>query len=139
MTDTQTSPDTTAEKDAPPAVELPWADVSVEHHKMLRLAPLQTDRNTGGRPLRFVEFGYAERNDKEHSLMRMAITLPGQRAQRTEPSGCVGRPHQQACAFRPDSGLQIEPLNRGIGRFLAAQGINWAKNAGPPTPSTAWT
>lgn len=46
MTDTQTSPDTTAEKDAPPAVELPWADVSVEHHKMLRLAPLQTDRHT---------------------------------------------------------------------------------------------
>ena len=77
MTDTQTSPDTTAEKDAPPAVELPWADVHVEHHKMLRLAPLQTDRNTGGRPLRFVEFGYAERSSKEKSLMRMAIKLPG--------------------------------------------------------------
>ena len=50
MTDTQTSPDTPAEKDAPPAVELPWADVHAEHHKMLRLAPLKTDRNTGGRP-----------------------------------------------------------------------------------------
>ncbi|HCS45179.1 MAG TPA: hypothetical protein DIW52_20520, partial [Pseudomonas sp.] len=29
------------------------------------------------------------------------------------------------------SGLQIEPMNRGIGRFMAAQGISWAKNRWP--------
>ncbi len=110
MTDTQTSPDTTAEKDVPPAVELPWADVHVEHHKMLRLAPLQTDRNTGGRPLRFVEFGYAERNNKEHSLMRMSIALPGQRVRKEQNHLDVWVDHTtKRVHFGPDSGLQIEP------------------------------
>jgi hypothetical protein len=132
MTDTQTSPDTTAEKDAPPAAELPWADVHVEHHKMLRLAPLQTDRNTGGRPLRFVEFGYAERNSKEKSLMRMAIKLPSQRVRKEQNHLDVWVDHTtKRVSFGPDSGLQIEPLNRGIGRFMAAQGINWAKKRWP--------
>ena len=132
MTDTQTSPDTTAEKDAPPAVELPWADVHVEHHKMLRLAPLQTDRNTGGRPLRFVEFGYAERNSKEHSLMRMAIKLPGQRVRKEQNHLDVWVNHTtKRVHFGPESGLQIEPMNRGIGRYMAAQGITWAKKRWP--------
>ena len=132
MTDTQTSPDTSAEKDAPPAVELPWADVHVEHHKMLRLSPLQTDRNTGGRPLRFVEFGYAERNDKERSLMRMSISLPGQRVRKEQNHLDVWVDHaDKRVHFGPQSGLQVEPLNRGIGRFLAAQGINWAKKRWP--------
>ncbi|MNG09019.1 hypothetical protein D3C84_924140 [compost metagenome] len=27
----------------------------------------------------------------------------------------------------PDSGLQIEPLNRGLGRFLLAQAVSWAQ------------
>lgn len=132
MTDTQTSPDTTAEKDVPPAVELPWADVHAEHNKMLRLAPLQTDRHTGGRPLRFVEFGYAERHSKEQSLMRMAIKLPGQRVRKEQNHLDVWVNHTtKRVHFGPDSGLQIEPLNRGIGRFVAAQGINWAKKRWP--------
>jgi hypothetical protein len=128
MTDTPTSPDTPAEQEAPPAVELPWADVHVEHQKMLRLAPLQTDRNTGGRPLRFVEFGYAERHDKERSLMRMTITLPGQRVRKEQNHLDVWVDHvDKTVGFGPDSGLQIEPMNRGIGRFMAAHAINWAK------------
>ncbi|MHC8391130.1 hypothetical protein ACYZTM_24495 [Pseudomonas sp. MDT2-39-1] len=132
MTDNQTSPDTTAEKDAPPAVELPWADVHVEHHKMLRLAPLQTDRNTGGRPLRFVEFGYADRNSKEHSLMRMSIKLPGQRVRKEQNHLDVWVNHTtKRVHFEPESGLQIEPMNRGIGRFMATQGITWAKKRWP--------
>jgi len=132
MTDTQTSTDTPAETEAPPAVELPWADVHVEHHKMLRLAPLQTDRNTGGRPLRFVEFGYAERNDKAHSLMRMSITLPAQRVRKEQNHLDVWVDHaEKRVHFGPESGLQVEPLNRGIGRFMIAQGINWAKKRWP--------
>ena len=132
MTDTPTSPDTTAEKEAPPAVELPWADVDVEHPKMLRLAPLQTDRSTGGRPLRFVEFGYAERQDKVRSLLRMRITLPGQRVRKEQNHLDVWVDHlEKRVHFGPDSGLQIEPLNRGIGRFMAAFGINWAKKRWP--------
>ncbi|WP_392890309.1 hypothetical protein ACF6ZU_02250 [Pseudomonas migulae] len=132
MTDTPTSPDTTAEKDAPTAAEQPWADVHAEHHRMLRLAPLQTDRNTGGRPLRFVEFGYAERNDKQRSLLRMSISLPGQRVRKEQNHLDVWVDHTtKSVHFGPDSGLQIEPMNRGIGRYMAAQGITWAKKRWP--------
>ncbi len=99
---------------------------------MLRLAPLQTDRNTGGRPLRFVEFGYAERNSKEHSLMRMAIKLPGQRVRKEQNHLDVWVDHTaKRVHFVPESGLQIEPMNRGIGRYMAAQGITWVKKRWP--------
>ena len=132
MTDTPTSPATAAEQDAPPAVEQPWADVHAEHRQMLRLAPLQTDRNTGGRPLRFVEFGYAERHDKERSLMRMSITLPGQRVRKEQNLLDVWVDHQdKSVHFGPDSGLQIEPMNRGVGRFMATHGITWLKQRWP--------
>lgn len=127
MTDTQTSPDTPAETPAAPVAELPWADVQTEHHKMLRLAPLKTDRATGARPLRFVEFSYAERHSKERSLLRMSIQLPGQRVRKEQNHLDVWADHvEKRLYFSPDS-LQVEPLNRGIGRFLAAQGITWAK------------
>ena len=62
---------------------LPWADLAAEHFQLLRLAALPTDRNTGARPLRFVQFGYAERHDKAHSLLRMEIQLPGRRCTRS--------------------------------------------------------
>ncbi|MGE8177910.1 hypothetical protein [Pseudomonas fluorescens] len=128
MTDTQNSPDTAPQTSATEVVDLPWSDVQAEHHKMLRLAPLKTDRATGGRPLRFVEFGYAERNSKERSLLRMSISLPGQRVRKEQNHLDVWVDHEtRRVHFGPDSGLQIEPLNRGIGRFLAAQGITWAK------------
>ncbi|MDQ0125760.1 hypothetical protein J2W17_004730 [Pseudomonas lini] len=132
MTDTPTSPDITAETETAPMVELPWADVQVEHRRLLRLTPLQTDRTTGARPLRFVEFGYAHRLGKEHSLMRMNITLPGQRVRKEQNHLDVWVDHStQRVHFSPDSGLQIEPMNRGLGRFVAAQGIDWAKQRWP--------
>lgn len=128
MTDTQNSPETAADETAPEAVELPWADVHAEHHKMLRLAPLQTDRATGGRPLRFVEFGYAERNNKDRSLLRMSIQLPNQRVRKEQNHLDVWVDHATLRVhFGPESGVQIEPWNRGIGRFLLAQGISWAQ------------
>ena len=98
MTTTEATPEpnaeTPAEKtEAIDAAALPWADVQAEHFKMLRLAPLTTDRATGLRPLRFVQFGYAERQDKVRSLLRMRITRPGQRvrkdALRVDASGTV--------------------------------------------------
>ena len=127
MTETETSPDTTGETAAPPSAELPWADVQAEHHKMLRLAPLKTDRATGARPLRFVEFSYAERHSKERSLLRMSIQLPGQRVRKEQNHLDVWADHvEKRLHFSPES-LQVEPMNRGIGRFLGAQGIAWAK------------
>lgn len=112
----------------PEAPPLPWADVQPEHFKMLRLAPLQTDRSTGARPLRFVQFGYAERNNAEHSLLRMNIQLPNQRVRKEQNHLDVWVDHTtHRIRVRPDSGLQLEPLNRGVGRFLMAQGIQWAQ------------
>lgn len=128
MTETRISPETAADESALEEVELPWADVHAEHHRMLRLAPLQTDRATGGRPLRFVEFGYAERHDKERSLMRMSIQLPNQRVRKEQNHLDLWVDHAtRRVHFGPDSGLQIEPWNRGIGRFLMAQGLRWAQ------------
>ncbi|WP_434985146.1 hypothetical protein [Pseudomonas protegens] len=132
MTDTPNSPATEQEAAPPEAPPLPWADVQAEHHKMLRLAPLQTDRATGGRPLRFVEFGYAERNNKEHSLLRMTISLPGQRVRKEQNHLDVWVEHDtRRVHFEPEGGLQVEPLNRGIGRFLLAQAAQWAQKKWP--------
>jgi hypothetical protein len=132
MTDPPNSPATEQEAAAPEAPPLPWADVQAEHHKMLRLAPLQTDRATGGRPLRFVEFGYAERNNKEHSLLRMTISLPGQRVRKEQNHLDVWVEHDtRRVHFEPEGGLQVEPLNRGIGRFLLAQAAQWAQKKWP--------
>jgi len=104
------------------------SDLQAEHFKMLRLAPLATDRATGGRPLRFVQFGYAERNNKDRSLLRMVIQLPGQRVRREQNHLDIWADHAtQRVHFGPGNSLEIEPVNRGIGRFLVAQGAAWAK------------
>ena len=116
------------ETPAPEVVPQLWDDVQPEHFQMLRLAPLQTDRATGGRPLRFVQFGKAERHNKEKSLLRMNIQLPGQRVRREQNHLDVWVDHEaHVVSFGPDSGIQIEPWNRGIGRFLIAQAIHWAQ------------
>ncbi|NWA03925.1 hypothetical protein [Pseudomonas gingeri] len=128
MTDTQASPESNAAAAEPAPVDLPWADVQPEHFKMLRLAPLTTDRATGGRPLRFVQFGYAERNNKERSLLRMSIQLPAQRVRKEQNQLDMWVDHTtKRVHFGPESGLQVEPWNRGIGRFLVAQAAIWAQ------------
>ena len=73
MSDTPSPPADSPEPATPEAPPRPWADVQPEHFKMLRLAPLPTDRSTGARPLRFVQFGYAERHNKEQSLLRLDV------------------------------------------------------------------
>jgi len=131
MTETQASTESTAEAAETPPVDLPWADVQAEHFKLLRLAPLPTERSTGARPLRFVQFGYAERHSKERSLLRLEIQLPGQRVRKEQNHLDVWVDHStKRLHFGPESGLQIEPANRGIGRFLAAQAAIWAQKKG---------
>ncbi|WP_338477973.1 hypothetical protein VRB67_16205 [Pseudomonas trivialis] len=133
MTITEATPEPTTDTpaDAPEAVEaaaLPWADVQAEHFKMLRLAPLAIDRATGARPLRFVQFGYAERHDAQRSLLRMVIELPSQRVRREQNQLDVWVDHEtHRVHFGPGNSLEIEPVNRGLGRFLVAQAAAWAK------------
>ncbi|MNJ35418.1 hypothetical protein D3C77_301540 [compost metagenome] len=122
----QDAPDT--QEEAPEPAPLPWADVTPEHFQMLRLAPLPTDRNCGARPLRFVQYGYAERHNKDTSLLRMAIQLPGQKVRKEQNHLDIWVDHlEKRVHIGPDSGLQIEPLNRGLGRFMLAHAVSWAQ------------
>lgn len=113
---------------APEPAPLPWAEVIAEHFQLLRLAPLPTDRNSGARPMRFVQYGYAERHNKETSLLRMVIQLPGQKVRKEQNCLDIWVDHQEKRVhIGPDSGLQLEPLNRGLGGFLLSQAIAWAQ------------
>lgn len=105
-----------------------WEEVQAEQFSMLRLAPLPTDRATGVRPLRFVEFGRAERHSKDFSLLRMRYHLPGQKTRKEQNNLDIWIDHaNRTVRFGPESGLQIEPMNRGLGRFMLAQGVQWAQ------------
>jgi hypothetical protein len=106
----------------------PWAELGAEHFQLLRLAPLPADRHTGLRPLRFVRLGRAERHSAEQSLLRLNVEIPGQRLRREQNVLEVWADHRsREVRFGADKGLQIEPANRGLGRFLLAQGIAWAR------------
>ncbi|MFF7061264.1 hypothetical protein [Pseudomonas sp. NPDC008258] len=113
-------------EDPQPSAALPWADLAVEHFQLLRLAALPTDRSTGARPLRFVQFGYAERHDKANSLLRMEIQLPGQKVHKEQNRLDIRVDHDERLVrIGNEHGLQLEPVNRGIGRFMLAQAVLW--------------
>lgn len=106
----------------------PWQDLPAEPFQLLRLAPLSTDRNTGARPLRFVQLRRGERHSPEQSLLRLEIDLPGQKVRREQNILDVWVDHRsREVRFADDKGLQIEPVNRGLGRYLAAHSILWAR------------
>ncbi|TBU88983.1 hypothetical protein [Phytopseudomonas dryadis] len=126
MTDSQTPATADEAEKVEPAH--PWAQLAPEHFRLLRLAPLPIDRHTGARPLRFVQLGRVERHSKEHSLLRLSIQLPGQKVRKEQNVLELWLDHRNKEArFGPDSGLNLEPQNRGLGRFLLAQAAAWAK------------
>ncbi|MES2818914.1 MAG: hypothetical protein V4812_08040 [Pseudomonadota bacterium] len=106
----------------------PWAELGPEQFRLLRLAPLTTDRQTGARPLRFAQLGRLERHARERSLLRLNLQLPGERVHKGHNVLEVWADHRtQELRFGPDGGLHLQPQNRGLGRFLLAQGILWAQ------------
>ncbi|EKT4524409.1 hypothetical protein QEM13_003702 [Pseudomonas putida] len=126
MTDAPAAVEADEEPQAPESAPLPWEDLAPEHFQLLRLAPLPTERTSGARPLRFVEFGHAERHSKEHSLLRLVIRLPGQKVRKEQNHLDIRVDHEQRLVrIGGDSGLQLEPLNRGLGRFLLGQAVQW--------------
>ena len=131
MTDTNlpdTDADAASDEQAPAEKVHPWTDLPPEHFRLLRLAPLQIDRHTGARPLRFVQLGRVERHSKEQSLLRLSIQVPGQRLRKEQNVLEVWIDHRsKEVRFGGDKGLHVEPANRGLGRFLLAQGIAWAR------------
>ncbi|MEX6503309.1 hypothetical protein [Pseudomonas zhanjiangensis] len=105
----------------------PWADLAPEHFRLLRLAALPVDRASGARPLRFVQLGRVVRHSKALSLLRLSVQLPAQRLRKEQNLLEVWIDHQRKeVRFGPDKGLSTEPGNRGLGRFLLAQGAAWA-------------
>jgi hypothetical protein len=131
MTDQQTPP-TAAEIDGQPPAEMekahPWAELDPEQFSLLRLAPLPIDRHTGPRPLRFIQMGRLERQSPRQSLLRLTLQLPGQRLRKEQNVLEVWADHRQKLLrFAPDDGLHLEPENRGLGRFILAQAIAWAR------------
>lgn len=106
----------------------PWSGLAPEHFDLLRLSPLPVDRHTGARPLRFVELGRIERHSPELSMLRLVVNLPDQHLRKARNMLEVWVDHRsKEVRFGPDSGLQVEPPNRGLGRFLMAQGIAWVR------------
>lgn len=106
----------------------PWAALTPDRFRLLRLAPLPTDRDTGPRPLRFVELAQVERHTPQQSLLKLFVRLPGQVLSMKHNVLEVWADHRaKELRFGPDSGLHMEPVNRGLGRFLLAQGALWAQ------------
>lgn len=128
MTDTPVQHPPEAAQEPTSAAALPWEDVTTEQFRMLRLVPLPVDRSTGARPLRFVQFGRAERHSTDLSLLRMDIQLPGQKVRKEQNQLDVWVDHvKHSVRIKPDTGLQLEPANRGLGRFMLAQAASWAQ------------
>ncbi|MFF7710424.1 hypothetical protein [Pseudomonas sp. NPDC007930] len=123
MTDTPVEQAPAAEE--APARDLPWGDVVPEHFQLLRLLPLPTDRASGPRPLRFVQFGRVERHNPLLSLLRLEIQLVGQRVRKEQNRLDVWVDHVQQVVFSEPATLSMEPINRGLGRFLLAQAAAW--------------
>jgi hypothetical protein len=106
----------------------PWIELAAEQFRLLRLAPMPTDRHTGARPLRFVQLGRVERHDKQQSLLRLSLQLPGQRVRKEQNVLEIWADHQlKQVRFAPEKGLSVEPENRGLGRYMLAQAISWAR------------
>lgn len=113
----------TAEPEAPQ--EHPWERLAPEPYQLLRLYPQPFDRATGVRPLRFAQFSRIERHSQKESLLRLSVELPGQSLKKDMNRLDLWVDHQQKdVRFEP---MQIDPPNRGLGRFLLAQAIAWAQ------------
>ncbi|MBD8684313.1 hypothetical protein [Pseudomonas sp. CFBP 13719] len=126
----QAPPEAVVEEPAAPP--RPWAEVTPEQFRMLRLSPLPADRASGPRPLRFVQFGMAERHDPALSLLRLDIQLPAQRVRSEQNRLDVWVDHQlRQVSLGSDAGLQLEPVNRGLGRFVMAHAAAWLQRHWP--------
>ncbi|KUM44536.1 hypothetical protein [Pseudomonas sp. EpS/L25] len=114
--------------EAAPQEPHPWATLAPERFQLLRLMPLPVDRRVGPRPLRFVQLGQVERHGVDESLLRLTVQIPGQLLHREVNVLEVWVDHRLGeIRLGPERGLQIEPEERGLGRFLLARAAAWAK------------
>ncbi len=123
MTDTNPPP-------TPPEPDLKaqWANLQPNQFQLLRLSPLPIEKGSGARQLRFARLGRVERHHPQQSMLRMSIELPGHVLHKEHNRLELWADHRhRELRMGLDSGVQIEPANRGLGRLLLAQGVIWAK------------
>lgn len=103
-----------------------WAKLAFERSSLLRLAALPADRTTGLRPLMFASLDKVSRHNKEVSLLRLRVRLPGSKEEKGLNQLDVWVDHKnKEISVLPEHGLHIAPLNRGLGRFLLASIVRW--------------
>lgn len=123
MIDSDAQPATEEVKKKPPH---PWAELAPEHSRLLRLAPLSTDRATDTHPLRFVQLDRVERHSADQSLLCLSIQVPGLMLRKEQNLLEIWANHRnKKVCFDSDAGFSLKPLNRGLGRSLLAQAIAW--------------
>ncbi len=108
----------------PPLPAIDWPELTAGQFSLLCLPALPTDAHTGLRPLRFLRLGQAECHTPEFSLLSLDAQTPQQTAGRNRLEVRVDHRSHQVCLAEPL--LVTEPPNHGLGRFLLAQGIQWA-------------
>lgn len=108
--------------------EHPWQDLPYEHTRLVRLAPQIDNRNPSVGLLRFAQLSRVEQHSAQQSLLRLKLDLPDQQTRRQQNLLEVWVDHQtKTVRLSPEQGLDIEPQDRGLGRFLASQAIDWAQ------------
>ena len=125
MTDTEITQSTEKEPPAPP--KHPWAELRPDRFRLLRgAAAHRTRRRRAATALR-----RAGAAGTPHARAEPAADVrqhPGQARSRKYKVLEVWADHRsKELRFGPDSGLHLEPANRGLGRFLLAQGAAWAQ------------
>lgn len=110
----------------------PWENLAAERHILLRLAAQPAAPSGGPRPTRFAELGIVERHADEQSFLGLNVRLPETRAssERNQLKVWVDHPRREV-SFGPPQGLQVDPENRGLGRFMLAQAILWLQRSWP--------
>lgn len=107
-----------------------WASLPHDNTQLLRLAPLTAERETGLRPLLFASLSRTSRHSKELSMLRLVVSLPEQKIDKSVNHLEVWVDHQEKeIQILPEHGLLIRPGNRGLGRLLMAQAIDWCRPA----------
>lgn len=110
------------------ATQHPWLKLEPERFQLIRLNALPADREVGLRPLRFVSLGRVERHSKEESFLRLTVNVPGLKTAKDLNTLEVWADHQSLqIRINADFPLQVDPSNRGLGRFLLAQAVLWTR------------
>ena len=107
-----------------------WATLPYDSVQILRLAPLAAERETGLRPLLFACLSRISRHSKELSMLRLAVRLPEQKIDKAVNHLEIWVDHvEKEIRIVPEHGLVTKPGNRGLGRLLLAQAIDWCRPA----------